>query len=902
MRSTILFLLAFISLWLVNTVGGEPILGEVKVLVIPLSFHDKPAPTTNTLVGLTVNRMLNDYIKEVSYGLAGVRLKVSNWVNLTSPWSVYQQHVYDRGILFKLLNETVRMSGEDITAYRVIMVVHTGPCEDPLCATGGSENVEGLGFISYSILPYQSPKSYYVKALLKALGLSDQRAAGAWTPTGTPRDPMKPPHPLSYEKVAMGWLSYGDQVKTVRRGELVSLTLNRLSFQSGVRAVVLPVRPDLSVWAEYRYLTGEDSGIPSNAVLAYVVASPGSRAEILSTLWVGDTFISRTLGLAIKVLSADPLSASLLVSHGLADISITSLRYEGDALPGKQVTVVVDVSNAGDVPSPPIKLNVKLNGVTVAVIEGAGLAPSSSGKFTTLVTLQPGENTIEAEAITEIDADLSNNRSVLKISSPRYLIVTSYTTARERVDVGTVARVGLKVVRDSDRLPAVGAVLSFAGEKYVVNETGIATIDVGSNQVGVVEVKPTLVSYYGVAELRFEVEPRIIFDVIELYRADGPRRVDVGSTVELLLYLRYAFDKKPFDGQIVVGNTMVDVVGGVARFKASRMDVEKIMLTINSVKDGLYGLTKVVQPPLELVWDEVVVELSSEKSYYNVGEAARITWKAYYAYDGERLEGDVYLSHHSPAMKSPTKLTVTVLKVEDRRYGLSKFRVVPLTIYWDRVTVTLSAPVNRAEVGSELEINLAAIYELDGTPFDGSYQLVGSPKCTEAGDVRLTVSQVVPGKRGITEFKSNELLVRCDIIDRSLRFEGTIFGFAKAILTMKYRSDNSPVEGKVMMNGKPPEGSSGTYTIEEPFYGFLYNVKASVKVNGFEPLEVEGSFVHMGNSLAYAGIIGAASLTAIRAVKSKRKKTLEEEVFMEEKLPETIPAVAIAEEKPSFNR
>jgi hypothetical protein len=253
-------------------------------------------------------------------------------------------------------------------------------------------------------------------------------------------------------------------------------------------------------------------------------------------------------------------------------------------------------------------------------------------------------------------------------------------------------------------------------------------------------------------------------------------------------------------------------------------------------------------------------------------------------------------------MKSPTKLTVTVLKVEDRRYGLSKFRVVPLTIYWDRVTVTLSTPVNRAEVGSKLEINIAAIYELDGTPFDGSYQLVGSPKCTEAGDVRLTVSQVVPGKRGITEFKSNELLVRCDIIDRSLRFEGTIFGFAKAILTMKYRSDNSPVEGKVMMNGKPPEGSSGTYTIEEPFYGFLYNVKASVKVNGFEPFEVEGSFIHMGNSLAYAGIMGAASLTAIRAVKSKRKKTLEEEVFMEEKLPETIPAVAIAEEKPSFNR
>jgi hypothetical protein len=58
----------------------------------------------------------------------------------------------------------------------------------------------------------------------------------------------------------------------------------------------------------------------------------------------------------------------------------------------------------------------------------------------------------------------------------------------------------------------------------------------------------------------------------------------------------------------------------------------------------------------------------------------------------------------------------------------------------------------------------------------------------------------------------------------------------------------------------------------------------------------------MGNSLAYAGIMGAASLTAIRAVKSKRKKTLEEEVLMEEKLPETIPAVAIAEEKPSFNR
>jgi len=901
MRLTMLFLLALISLWLVNTIGGESIRGEVKVLVIPLSFHDKPAATTNTLVGLTFSRMLSEYIKEVSYGLASVRLKVSNWVNLTAPWSVYQQYVYDREVLFKLLNETIRMSGEDIIAYHVIMVVHTGPCDDPICATGGSENVGGLGFISYGILPYQSPKSYYVKAFLKALGLPDQRAAGAWTPTGTPRDPSKPPHPLSYEKVAIGWLSYGDEVKTVKRGELALLTLNRLSSQSGTRAVVLTLSRELSVWVEYRYLTGEDS-IPGNAVLVYVVAHPASRAEILSTLWVGDRFISRALGLAIKVLSADPLSSSLLISHGLADVSITSLSYEGDAIPSGQVKVIVDVANVGDAPSPPIKLNVKLNGVTVAVIEGAGLEPASSRKFTAHVTLQPGENTVEAEVITEFDADTSNNNSVLKISTPKYLIITSYTTVRERVDVGAVTKVSLKVVRDSDRLPAAGAVLSFAGKKYVVNETGVATIDVSSNQVGVIEVRPTLVSYYGVTDLRFETEPRIIFDVIELYRADGPRRVDVGSSVELLLYLRYAFDKKPFEGQVEIGNTTVDVVRGAASYKAYRMDVGKLILTISSVKDSLYGLTKVVQPHLELVWDEVVVELSSEKTYYNVGETARITWKAYYAYDRERLEGDVTLSHHSPSMKSPAKLTVTVLKVEDRRYGLTKFSAEPLTIYWDRVTITLSAPVNRAEVGSKLEINLAAFYELDGTPFDGNYHLSGSPKCTEVGDLRMTASQIVPGKRGITEFKSNELVVRCDVIDKSLRFEGATFGFAKAILTMRYRSDNSPVEGQVIINGKLAEGSSGTYIIEEPFYGFHYDVKATVQVGGFEPFETVGSFVHMGNSLTYAGVVGIASLTVVRVVKLKRKKVYEEEVLMEEELPTTMPAVAVSQEKPLYTQ
>ena len=896
MRLTVLFLI-FISLWLFNTSRGEPILGEVRVLVIPVSFHDRPPSTTNTLVGLTVNRMLGDYIKEVSYGLASVRLKVSNWVNLTSMWSAYQQYVYDKIILLKLVNETVRRSGEDITAYRAIMIVHTGLCDDPACATGGSENVEGLSFISYSVLPYQSPKSHYVKAFLKALGLSDQQAAGAWTPTGTPPDPSKPPHPLSYEKVAMGWLAYGEQVRTVKRGELAPLTINRLSSQSGLRAVVLPVRPDVNVWVEYRYLTGEDSGIPSNAILAYIVANPGSRAEIVSALWVGDIFISRTLDLAIKVQAADPLSSSLLVSHGLADVRINSLSYEGDALTGGQVRVVVDVSNVGDAPSPPIKLYVKLNGVTVAVMEAAGLAPASSEKFTTSVSLQRGENTIEAEAITEIDADLGNNKSMLKISTPKYLIVTSYTIPRERVDVGTVAKVSLQVVRDSDRLPAVGAVLSFAGNKYVVDETGIVTIDVVSNQAGVVEVKPTLVSYYEVGELRFETEPRVIFDVIELYKADGPRRVDVGSSIELSLYLQYVFDKKPFDGQIVIENTTVNVVGGVARYKTYRMDVGKLMLTISSVKDNLHGLTKVVQPPLEFVWDEVVVELSSEKTYYNVGEAARVIWEAYYAYDKKKLEGDVYLSHHSPVMNSPTELTITVLKIEDRRYGLSKFKVEPLTIYWDRVTIMLGGPANRAEVGSKLEINVAAMYELDGTLFDGSYQLNGSPMCTEVGDVRLSVSHVVPGKRGITEFRSNELVVRCDIIDKSLRFEGTTFGFAKTILAMKYRSDNSPVDGKVMINGRASEGSLGTYVIEEPFYGFLYDAKASVKVNGFEPFEVESSFVHVGNSLAYAGIMGAASLTAIRVIKSRRRKTLEEEVFMEEKLPETIPVAVITDEK-----
>ena len=892
----ILLIATFVLIFFTITVQEcYAIRGELKVLVIPVMFPDKEPFARSALIGYTINSLLSDYLAEVSYGKLRLNLRVADPVNLTSLWSEFESYPYEDAVLEKLialtLNRTLGTS-EDITDYTIIMIVHNGPCNYKFCAKGGYSTINGFGKLRYVVIPFASPKAYYVYALLSSLGLKDQPKADGWTPMGTPIDPENPPHPLSSEKVKMGWMDYDKEIKVIQRGKHAEEVLYKLSSTAGSRALVLPLTETYSLYIEYRYAEGQDSSIPRNGVIIYLYNHPSGISEILKSLWTNEIYIDKSFGFAVKVLKADPISATVFVSNGLPDLTVLSVAYKGEIIPGEEIELNVTVKNTGNAESLPFIVKVKNGEASFESPMQMGLAPGETQTVKLRARVGLGGNKFEIHVVTELDSDLRNNAKNVTIVAPSKLIVKDFFTPRERFDVGSEAVLQILLVRDSDGLPASGAVVEYNGKRFTSNSSGYVTIPVSSNNIGKLEVLPRLLSYHGITVLEFETRPFVIFDAVEISVINRPpERVDVGSEVNIEFYAKYVYDGKPFEGALKFFNNTIIEGKGIFNLTLRKNEVGKVTVQVESIVDPVYGLTKVLQKTVSVVWDMVLVELRSDKKYYNVGERAHITWVAKYAYDGKPFKGDIVLSEENPVATTPKELNVTVVKVVDELYGLEKFASNTLTLAWDRVSITLSTEFNRYEVGSSVPIKVVAYYELDGAPFDGTVNLSPKPECKEIGNLTVSVGSLIPGKRGITAFTANKVSVKCDLIQSSITFDGTVFGYAKTILNLKYKSDGRPVNGKVLINNKSVSGM-GKYVLEEPFYGLVYHAKGIAKVPGFRELVVESTNIHVGNSLAYCAV---ASFSVYLVIKILRKLRMRRQVSTEEELEELYPEEEIIE-------
>ncbi len=840
-----------------------------KILVIPVAFKSITIQTKPSLIGYSVKTYLTEYFDEVSYGKLQLDISVyPKFVILNSSWSSFETYYYDRTVLEQLLTQVLYNLSEtvDITAYWALMIVHLGSCEYKSCAKGGLIKIPGpVSPLRYIIVPFTSPKLYYAYAFLQARGLSDQPKADGWTPMAPTASEDYPPHILMAEKVKLGWVLHGSEILPVSRGKSLEVSIYRSSSAAGVRGLILPLTTETSLYIEYRFSEGQDSGIPKNGVLLYIHNHPSGRNEILKVLWIGEEYIDRVSRFIVKVLNADPLSASLFVANGLPDLAIKSVTYGGDLIPGREIELTITIENIGDIASMPFQVIVKDAFKTKTISESA-LKAGETRTIKTTVVLKPGANEISVSVQSELDSNANNNYYRLEPLAAKSLIIKKFWSSKERYDVGSEAVVNILVIRDNDELPAAGAVFEYKGKKYTVNVSGYLTLTLSSSEVGKVDIAQdlSLESYYDIQILDFKVRPYVIFDAVEIYKVEcsPAKRVDVGSTVTVKLYARYMYDHSDFKGSIKFLN-MTKEGKGIFTFTLKKMDVGKETIRVESITDELYGLSKVLQNPFEIIWDMVIVELKSDKEFYNVGEQARVIWNAKYAFDNSQFNGEVMLSEEYLKADQPKIITLEVAGIVDKQYNLTVFKSNTVTLKWDRVLVTLSSGFQRVEVGKTVPVNITARYELDWTPFDGKIELQSNPLCREIGDITIKVGRVTSGKRNITLFNSNTISVRCDLIEYSLKFEGIVFGYAKTTFKLNYKSDGKPVEGGVVINGKSVLGT-GTYILEEPFYGIIYNMKATADVAGFNEVIAEYSSIHVGNTLTYTACAVASIYMIIR--------------------------------------
>jgi len=861
--------------------------GQLNIVVVPVAFQDNPPEFKVSLIGFTASNYFESYFEEVSYGKISVNIRLINWTTLSYSWSSFESYAYNNSARQKLLEEVIKRMPEDaLKDCNVLLIVHTGSCNPEDCVIGGVDEYGGIGSIRYAVLPLASGKPHYIYAVLRALGLSEQKKANGWTIMS--KDSWSSTvHLLSVEKLKLGWMSYGSNVMSVKRGERIEISLPKMSSQAA-KALILPVSETKSIFIEYRFADGEDVGIPQNGVLVYLYDHSSDIVEILATLWVDEEFISESLGFIVRVVNVDPLEASLIVTNGLPDLSIEKVRVTGETLPDEKISLIVKVSNVGTAESCPFEIRLKKIGedeVLTSLRYTNALKPGESANFTFQITVDRNMREMKVEVLTQIDRDPNNNVEHIILEIPTCLIVSDFRTGKPRYDINSEAEVVLKVVRNTDRKPADGAVLEFGGVKYVVNSTGFVSIRLKSDKPGRVEVLPKLSSYHGISCLEFEVTPYAVFDTIEVYRADiSDSRVNVGENVKVKLYVRYAYDRTPFEGIIVLNNNQSVEGKGMFTFNISKSSVGDEVIKVASVSDNLYGLKTVSQKPIKIIWDEVVIKLSTDKLYYNVGERADIKWNAYYAYDKKPFKGVIELSSQSPVLNSPGQVKVEVVSIKDELYDITKFVAKPLLIHWDRVSITLRSGFERYALGSNIPIQINAFYESDGRPFNGSVILKPKqPRCSSIGRLKISVNSVSPDKRGITSYDANELSIVCDLIDYFVNFDAATFGYAKLSISLRYRSDGNPVDGKVSVNGKQILGKNGLYLVDEPFYGLIYKASVRIDVPGFETRELEVSKFHVVNALTYSGAIAITGYTVIKLVERlRRKKPKAEEGYSEE--------------------
>jgi len=244
-------------------------------------------------------------------------------------------------------------------------------------------------------------------------------------------------------------------------------------------------------------------------------------------------------------------------------------------------------------------------------------------------------------------------------------------------------------------------------------------------------------------------------------------RVDVGKHVRIGFKLVWAHDNSPVSyGEVSIDNYRATAVGdGWFEVEVTSPIVRKHSFQIShaALQLGGHGLRRVenVVGAVEVVWDRVVIELSSERQRIDVGSQAPLRVRAYYESDGLEVPATIYLNQPL-IQESVGKYVYTATAVEDKLYGLKVFKSNTIEIIWDRVRIELAAEPHRVDVGSEAPIRYRAYYEYDGTVFKGRIYLDQPLRQYAVGRYTYSVLRIEDELYGLKSYKANSVEVVFD--------------------------------------------------------------------------------------------------------------------------------------------
>ena len=282
--------LAYLQAFKTRTVAKGP----QRVIVVLVEFPDRRHSTSIETIRQIVFGDLNDFYREVSYGLLSITGNITNkWYKTRTSLSKLnlEKWTYDANDMKAFESEAIQAAGEDLN-YRehnfVISVaagyvwphsacdfdVFTKDDAGPLRGIVVNENsplgtyAHELGHVLPSnFAPRQGcglPDLYSYEASEK--GQDPNIFVGPWDIMAASNPPK---HFSAWSKIEFGWIT----PETIQPGAKITspITLQPLESDSGTRAIVLSISDTESYVIEVRRQIGYDKNLPNEGVLIYFV-------------------------------------------------------------------------------------------------------------------------------------------------------------------------------------------------------------------------------------------------------------------------------------------------------------------------------------------------------------------------------------------------------------------------------------------------------------------------------------------------------------------------------------------------------------------------------------------------------------------------------------------------------
>ena len=374
-----------------------------------------------------------------------------------------------------------------------------------------------------------------------------------------------------------------------------------------------------------------------------------------------------------------------------------------------------------------------LQGIVVRIIE-------NNSSWIELVSNGEGEVSFKAPTTPQnlsltIYALHRNKPTIKKFSVKVYsrIIIDKTYISDDRCDTGSTQIVGFHAKWAHNGSDVIGCNIYVNGTRYVTNQTGWITFKVFSNEVKRVRWAVSSVEC-GNSRIIFEQipkDPEMIWDQVHIDLTSSRERVDISSEASLQVNAYYEYDHQPFKGKIKLN------------YALRQNKVGKYEYKVESLEDDIYGLTKFESNSIEVIFDRVIIILSSRFDRIQVGKNVDIAYEAYYEYDQSPFIGTISFNRELSSDQIG-KTRFTVKSITDEKYGLTSFKSNEIFITFDKIHYTEPSIDALFPFSASITINLR--YASDSTPVRGAKVTLGNEQFREIepGTYSVTIFSVTP--------------------------------------------------------------------------------------------------------------------------------------------------------------